>query len=264
MWNTDIKRLAYELDPLCWVSYSGLEPQEKRGIDWRRTASLQWAESMTAVDPEQAQARITCMCGEYMKDHGYTSGHSPVSMWDHKQSQPTESNAMLNYSKAVFLINDQVRAIKCTYVGDDGPAAAKAGIEPGYVFKTLDKSIKKDDIVMVPTDTRVKFTCVKVTEVDVGVDYDSNDFQMKWIVGKLDKERYDEILAQEQTAIEAIKAAEDQRRREELRKSLFSSAMQDGKLKNLAITHLASEGTPETPPIQPAAPQTRVTPSDPE
>lgn len=32
---------------------------------------------------EQCHAKSTCCCGDYVKDHGMGSGHSPVSMYDH-------------------------------------------------------------------------------------------------------------------------------------------------------------------------------------
>ena len=105
----------------------------------------------------------------------------------------------MNYSTAVFLINDDVRAIACTYEADE-----KAKRE---IFKTLDKSIAKDDFVVVPTDTRHKMTVVKVVEVDVDVDLDSS-IPMQWIVGAVERHDYERILKMEEQAIETIKSAE--------------------------------------------------------
>jgi hypothetical protein len=36
---------------------------------------------------EQLEAKVTCMCGDYVDHHGYHSGHSPVSMYDYSLSR---------------------------------------------------------------------------------------------------------------------------------------------------------------------------------
>lgn len=38
--RSDVKRLAYQLNPDAWVSYSGKTPKEKRWIDHLRTEAL--------------------------------------------------------------------------------------------------------------------------------------------------------------------------------------------------------------------------------
>jgi len=45
-----------------------------------------------AVEPvakmlEQMEAKMTCMCGDYVNHHSMGSGHSPVSMYDHALSE---------------------------------------------------------------------------------------------------------------------------------------------------------------------------------
>ncbi len=133
----------------------------------------------------------------------------------------------MNYSTAVFLINDKVRAVKAQY-------------EPGgglTIFKTLDQGIKVDDLVVVPTDTRHKMTVVKVLHVDVDVDMDSN-VQLAWVVTKLDLSDYDRVLEEEKKAIEVIRSAETRKRRNELRANIFKD--QEEKLNDLA---LASDST---------------------
>jgi hypothetical protein len=74
-------------------------------------------------------------------------------------------------SKIVFLINDQARAIMATYE----PGA------PAEMFKTLDDSISVNDLVVVQSTTRHMMTVVKVTAVDVDVNFDSTT-PLKWIV----------------------------------------------------------------------------------
>ena len=148
----------------------------------------------------------------------------------------------MNYSTAVFLINDDVRAIACTY-----EVAENAKRE---VFKTLDKSIAKDDFVVVPTDTRHKMTVVKVVEVDVDVDLDSNT-PMQWIVGAIERSDHDRILKMEEQAIETIKSAEKRKKRDEMRAAIFKD--REEVMNNLSLTHLAADI--ETPIEAPASPK---------
>jgi len=133
----------------------------------------------------------------------------------------------MNYSTAVFLINDDVRAVACTYEADE-----KAKRE---IFKTLDKSITKDDFVIVPTDTRHKMTVVKVVEVDVDVDLDSH-VPMQWIVGAVERHDYERLIKMEETAIETIKSAEKRKKRDEMRAAIFKD--REGMLNSLSLTHL--------------------------
>ncbi len=132
----------------------------------------------------------------------------------------------LNLTSAVFLINDQVRAIKCTYEPGER--------QPDYIFKTLDKTIRVDDYVVIPTDTRHGMTVAKVSAVDVEVDMESN-VQLKWIVSGVDKPTYDEILAMEKDAIDKIREARALQKREELKASL--KFLETDNIKKLAISH---------------------------
>ena len=139
----------------------------------------------------------------------------------------------MNYSTAVFLVNDKVRAIAVTYEADgydaDGrPTTIKAAAR--YTFKTFDQSIKKGDLVIVPTNTRHKFTICKVVEADLEIDFDA-DTELKWIAGVFEQDGYQRTLEQEAVMLEAIKSAEKNRKREELRKSL----MADSESKLLAL-----------------------------
>lgn len=121
----------------------------------------------------------------------------------------------MNYSKAIFLISDEVRAVNVTYEKDetDRPAART-------MFKTLNPKIKVDDYVVVPTDTRHHMTVCKVAEVDVEVDLEDSK-NMEWIVGVVNRANFQKIKSQEGDAIARIKSAEKRRKREELRKALL-------------------------------------------
>lgn len=122
----------------------------------------------------------------------------------------------MNYSTAVFLINPACRAVKATYEEDGNKT------QTPYVFKTVDKSIKVGDLVVVPTDTRHKLTVVKVVETDIEIDVDT-PHQIKWVVGKVDLMTHQSLIDMEEAAISKIKAAEMHAKRQELAKKLQES-----------------------------------------
>lgn len=133
----------------------------------------------------------------------------------------------MNYSTAVFLINDDVRGIACTY--EEGEKATRT------IFKSMDRSICAGDFVIVPTDTRHKMTVVKVVETDVDVDLDS-PVQMNWIIGKVARADYESLLAMEEDAIETIKSAEKRKKRDEMRAAIFKD--REAMLNDLQLTKL--------------------------
>lgn len=124
--------------------------------------------------------------------------------------------SFINYSTAVFLINKTVRAVRVSYEQD----ANGKGTGALTMFKTFDQSIKVEDFVIVPTDTRWKMTVCRVEEVDVEVDLEST-VQVQWLVGGVDNEAYKAVLAQENAAIIQIKSAEKRRKQEELAAALL-------------------------------------------
>ncbi len=144
----------------------------------------------------------------------------------------------MNYSTAVFLINPHIRAVVGQYENKESA--------PTVTYKTLDTSIKVGDYVIVPTNTRHNMTVVKITATDVDVDFDSAA-QMTWVIGKVDKSQYEDVLAQEQTAIQAIKSAETRRKRDQLRDSMLKDY--EEQIKSLPIT-TASNGGSSLPPSQ--------------
>lgn len=117
----------------------------------------------------------------------------------------------MNLSQAVFLINDNVKAIKAIY--DDGKAEE--------TFKTLDASLKKDDLILVQTTTRHGMTVVKVTEVDVAIDFDSPTV-LRWAVGKVNREKLDQLLSQEAAAVEVVRNAEVNQKKKAMRSLIFA------------------------------------------
>ena len=129
----------------------------------------------------------------------------------------------MDNSNIVFLINDNVRAVKGVYEEGHTPA----------LFKTMDPSIRVGDMLVVQSTTRLEITTVKVTEVDVDINFDSN-VPIKWAVCKVDMEAFNEVLAQENEAIAAVNSAERKRKKEALRASLFAD--HEDKIKVLALS----------------------------
>lgn len=128
----------------------------------------------------------------------------------------------MNYSTAVFLINPEaVRAMRCAY-----EVGSKEKPAQGYIFKTFDKTLKVDDYVVVPTDTRHGMTVVKIAEVDVDFDIDT-EVSMKWIIGPVDTSAYAHTLEMEEIAIAKIKSAEMRKKREDLAEKLFADKRED-------------------------------------
>lgn len=145
---------------------------------------------------------------------------------------PEPTRTGMNHSKTVFLINDQVRAIRGSYQ-QDGTTA---------VFKTLDQTIKKDDLVVVQTGTRHGMTVIKTTEVDIDLDMDSPE-KIEWVVQKVDQQAFSDLIAQEDEMLAKVKKAELRKKRGDLADALFKDDMEA--MKALPIAHMAA------PAIQP-------------
>lgn len=129
----------------------------------------------------------------------------------------------MDNSNIVFLINDTVRAVKGVYEEGHTPA----------LFKTMDQTVAVGDIMVVQSSTRLEVTTVKIVEVDVDINFDSNVL-IKWAISKVDMQAFAEVLAQENEAIAAVNSAERKRKKEALRQSLFAD--HEDKIKVLALS----------------------------
>lgn len=132
--------------------------------------------------------------------------------------QPQETEMHTNFSTAIFLYNDKVRAVLCSYDPGATPALTQK-----TMFKTLDTSIKEGDLVIVPTDTRHRFTIVRVENVDVEPDLETGQ-EVKWIAGVFDRAPHERNLELEAQATSAIKEAHRAQKRRELAKGLMGAA----------------------------------------
>lgn len=118
----------------------------------------------------------------------------------------------MNKSLAVFLASNECRMIKISYEPDDKSPVG---------FKTFDKSLKVDDLVVIPTNTRHEFTVAKVVAVDIEVDLDTGT-QYQWIAGRFDPKGHLSTLEREAKMLEAIRSAELKRKREQLKSDLIN------------------------------------------
>ena len=143
----------------------------------------------------------------------------------------------MNYSSAVMLINENIRAVHVVYEPDQEGKV----LQTRYTFKTLDKTIQPGDLVVAPTDTRHNFTVVKVVAVDVEVDFESS-VQLKWLAGKVDLTEYEAVVAKESEWIDVLKQSEKRRKREEIKKNMFD-IYEDTEFNKLAIANMTNATT---------------------
>lgn len=165
----------------------------------------------------------------------------------------------MNPSLSSFVVESACRAIRVEYDPDN-----KSNNNPSYLFKTLDPTLTKGDFVVVPTITRHGMTVVKIVEVDMIVNYDSND-NYQWIIGKVDKTAFDSLLAQDSVVINKIARIEQEKKKREL---LAAMGIADGDVPNyeqVAIAAPSAPARPAPPVIEPIKPQRhtpRTEPSD--
>ena len=140
----------------------------------------------------------------------------------------------MNLSKAILLINPNIRVIETQYEVDP-PAGSPARDAPKKtLFKTLDPNIKVGDIVLVPTTTRWKASANKVTAVDVQIDDHDSPGELKWLIDRVDTIAYDRSVAMEQEAFTVMRDAEKKRKQAELLKSIMEA---NPGLQNAAIAN---------------------------
>lgn len=158
----------------------------------------------------------------------------------------------MNYSSAVMLINENIRAVSVSFKQDSNGDPVQC-----YTYKTLDKTIKKGDFVVVPTkDKNYYMTVCRVEDVDVDIDFESN-IELKWIHDKVDLVAINAIMAEEQKWITQLKLAEKRKKREDIKKNMLDMyADEDFKVDALPIANMA--GTEDAT----AAIESKATPDD--
>ena len=122
----------------------------------------------------------------------------------------------MNYSTSIFLINDDVRALYVIFAPDGSNDGNK---QQRYMVKTFDRSVEAGDYVVVPSTMGHKLAIAKVTEVDVEVDFDSTTI-LPWVIQRVELNNFNEMVAQEEVAIKAIRDAHFLQRKKSLAATL--------------------------------------------
>lgn len=147
-----------------------------------------------------------------------------------------------NYSTALFLVNDEVQAITAHYEPDNPASSVKA---PREIFKTFDRTLKKGDLIIVPSSTRHQVTTCMVDEVGAQLDLDTTA-NVRWVIGKIDMGAFEATKAKEDRLINSMKQAEARARQADIRTKLMSSidpeALGNSELVTVALP------APEKPP----------------
>lgn len=121
----------------------------------------------------------------------------------------------MNLSASIMLVNKAVRPVRVEYDPDffkNNSADA--------VFMTFDTAIAKDDLIIVPTHTRHKFTIVKVVDIDFAVDFQDTRPVWRWVGGRFDKAQYEAILEQEKKIKDRIAKSQENKMRKELAEAM--------------------------------------------
>ena len=162
----------------------------------------------------------------------------------------------MNFSTAIFLINDDVRAIAATYEKVDlTQNTAKMKYQPAYleesrlpegavIFKTMDPDIDVNDYIVVPTDTRHGLTVCQVIATDVEIDPEATA-ECHWIVGKVDTSEFERLRQQEAAAIQKLKDAKTHARRKKLKAELMGKLDDDQLASIPMLTPPAKEAAEE-------------------
>lgn len=142
----------------------------------------------------------------------------------------------MNYSTAIFLGNPDVIAVKARWQDPDN--STNRNLTKEEWFKTFDRSLKRDDIIIVPTPSRIGFTTAKVLSIEPSIDLDHPE-EVRWIVGKVDLSEYQRVIDTEALVIEKIKRAEFQKRRKEL----MANLAEEGDAEQIKMLAKQVEGT---------------------
>lgn len=116
----------------------------------------------------------------------------------------------MNYTTAVFLINEAVRALYVIYEPDD-----QNNKRQRYLVKTLDPAVDVGDFVIVPSTVAHKLTVAKVVDTEAEVDFDSTT-NVHWVIQRVDMTQFNETVELERDAIDKMKKADLGKRRRNL------------------------------------------------
>ena len=126
-----------------------------------------------------------------------------------------------NKSMAVFAVDKNIRGIVAVYNDTDST-------DQGVFYKTFDDSLAVDDIIVVPTKTRLGYTTNKVVKVDVAPDFERTK-EVKWVVGRVNMDMFDKNVAGEKSLIEKLNEGDLNRARDDVARQLRETMGEDFK-----------------------------------
>lgn len=130
---------------------------------------------------------------------------------------------MKNKSLAAFLVeNPPVIGVKCSYYKDEEDAKRNGESFKETLYKTVLHDLEVGERVVVETKTRHCETVMRVTQVDVDPDYDSTK-EILWVVGRVDRDLYQQAVHKEQQILEKIKAGEERKKRKEVQEAMYGN-----------------------------------------
>lgn len=160
----------------------------------------------------------------------------------------------MNFNTAIFLVNDRCRALTVSYEWCDKDGKDAAGrLVKIDIFKTLDPSIRKGDLVLGETQSRHKLCVYRVVDTDVEVDLEHSVY-IPWVVGKVSS-ALDDLKRMEDDMQGAIRRKDKEKKRAELAETMLKDYGDE--LKKLAISNAGADPTlspPQTPPSPPSPP----------
>lgn len=161
----------------------------------------------------------------------------------------------MNSSATVMLFEENgVRPTKVEY---DPAGNQNRGADFTHFFKCVDPTVKKDDLVIVTTNTRHGFTVAKVVDIgfaDVPVDFDNTAVQWGWVAAKFDQPGFADILASEKKLVGMVSEANANKMRADLQASmgLNKVSFEDVFIKRpAALASPHGEAAPEAPAADP-------------
>lgn len=135
----------------------------------------------------------------------------------------------MNHSTLAVLLDDNVQLVECIFT------------EKGkkYTYKTLDKTIKEGDLVVVECYAKdydedgqnFNAKVVKVIKVNTQVDFNSST-QYKWVIQKLDYKAFEELKFREDKLISDFHSLELKHKKKSIREALGIEGVETLKLTN--------------------------------
>lgn len=144
---------------------------------------------------------------------------------------------MQNLNHLVSLMQEGFTTVAVVFARDTR-AEFPVGQQRSYTYKCpsdVAESLTAGDLVIVPPSNDTKLPSI-ATVVRVDDEPELNfegDIQYKWLIGKVDTSRYDDIQKKEKAMVKVLRDSERQRQREQLLESYQMSLPQDAESRKL-------------------------------